>query len=223
MATTDEQTDKDEKSSGAAGAFGALLQAAAKEPGAARGLALAYAALPPGHRKQLIDAVLVDAQAEGVCPTLVLASLLSVEVHAGVAQHIADAMAAVDTHEVRTAAHVQTHVAGDSERGGLLVIRPLHGTFVEAWALAWQPGAGVVKSLFEPLTHHKDASNLLARLPAELEFEEMPLAFAVDVVAPPLWHHRRLHGQLPLEAARFADLFSCVAAGTEPIRKDELR
>lgn len=194
---------------GPASAFGALLAAAAREPSAARGLALAYAALPPGHRKQLVDAVVVDAQQEGMCASLVLASLLSVEENAAVAQHIADAMAALETREMSIAARVKAMLSGDETAGGIVIIRPLHGTFVEALGLVWEQSQGITLALYEPLAHYADAKDLVRELPGELQFEEMPLMFAIDMAAPALWNHRRMHGALPTEMERFADLFSC--------------
>lgn len=191
-----------------AGAFGALLSAAAREPTAARGLALAYAALPPGHRKQLVDAVVIDAHAEGMCPSLVLASLLSVEENRSVAEYIMEAMKSLETSEVSNAAQVRAFVAGDEQAGAMLIVRPLHGTFVEALGLAWDEPNGITRSLFEPLVHHKQAHQLLLDLPCEMHFEEMPLSFAIDVVAGPLWRHRRKCGSVPSEVERFADLFS---------------
>lgn len=206
---SEERRHPDDEHRGSAGAFGALLSAAAREPSAARGLALAYAALPPGHRKQLVDAVVHDARAEGMCASLVLASLLSVEENATVAQHIAEAMSALENVEVGTGNQVRAWVAGDESEGGLLVVRPLHGTFVEALGLSWDAASGITRALFEPLVHHQGAQTLLGELPSELHFEEMPLSFAIDAVAAPLWRHRRLHGALPEEVERFADLFSC--------------
>ena len=144
-----------------------------------------------------------------MCASLVLASLLSVEENAGVAQHIADSMAALDTREMSIAARVRALLSGDDQHGGIVIIRPLHGTFVEALGLSWEQAQGITKALYEPLVHHEDARALTSALPVPVTFEEMPVMFAIDMAAPALWNHRRMHGALPTEMERFADLFSC--------------
>ena len=45
-------------------------------------------------------------------------------------------------------------------------------------------------------------------LPSSLSFEEAPLHYAVDLVTPVLWKHRRGQGSLPDCVQRFAGLFS---------------
>lgn len=191
-----------------AGVFGALLAAASQEPAAARGLALAYAALPLCHRQQLVDAVVADAREEGLCASLVLVSLLAVEENAAVARHIADTMAALDSTDLRPGIQTRALLAGDENQGGLVLIRPLHGTFVETLGLAWRCERGIISAVYEPLAHFREARGILQDLPNELYFEEMPLSFSIDMAAGPLWNHRRIHGDLPEEMARFADLFS---------------
>ncbi|MDD9972327.1 MAG: hypothetical protein OXR73_39140 [Myxococcales bacterium] len=184
--------------------------AASLEPNAARGLAMAYAALTPSQRHFIIDAVVHDAQLEGVCPSLVLASLLAAEEETEVARHIAEALASLDRTELRSHARTRALVAGDERNGGLAVIRPLHGTFVEVLLLAWTLDRGITHTHFEPLLHDAAAGKCLHRLPGDLAFEEMPVSFAIDLVTAPLWNHHRLHGALPKEIERFADLFSLV-------------
>ena len=125
------------------------------------------------------------------------------------AQHIADAIAALETTEMSTACRVRAMLAGDDQKGGIVIIRPLHGTFVEALGLAWCADAGITHAIYDPLLHAQEARKLIADLPEALQFEEMPLGFAIDMAAPALWGHRRMHGELPSEMERFADLFSC--------------
>lgn len=194
---------------GPTAAFGALVVAASNEPAAARGLAAAYSALQRDQRHSIVDAVVQDAGVEGVCASLVLASLLSVEEDAEVARHIADAMARLESPEAGTRVAARALVSGDERQGGVLIVRPLHGTFVEVLALAWDgDGAGVSHSHFEPLVHHEQVSRTKRHLPSYLAFEEAPLSYAIDLVTAPLWSHRRKHGELPEGTERFADLFS---------------
>lgn len=193
---------------GSAGAFGALVIAAARDCDAARGLALAYAALDHDGRWQIVDAVVADARAEGISPCVVLASLLSVEEETDVAQHIADAISEAGGTGLASTVRPRALAAGDDERGGVILVRPLHGTFVEALALAWQRDAGVTHAVFDPMVHDGDALGHKASLPAELHFESVPISFAIDLVTPVLWSHRRKNGALPPGVTRFADLFS---------------
>lgn len=197
------------KPPGPTAAFGALVAAASRDPAAARGLASAYATLDGEQRHGIVDAVVKDASAEGVCASLVLASLLAVEEDTEVARHIADAMSMLDSPEAGIRVAARALVAGDERQGGVLIIRPLHGTFVEVLALAWDgDGAGVTHSHFEPLVHHDHVTRIKRHLPSYLMFEEVPLTYAIDLVTAPLWTHRRQFGQLPDGMARFADLFS---------------
>jgi hypothetical protein len=192
-----------------AGPFGALLAATVQDPAAARGLALAYASLTTPQRWEIVDAIVADAAAEGICVASVLAPLLAVEEVTDVAQHIAAAISRLGGQRLDTGAQTRALVAGDEFDGGVLMIRPLHGTFTEVLALAWKEGFGVTHAEFEPLLHDTSAaSTLRARLPGHLNFESAPVRFAIDLVTPVLWQHRRSHGSLPLEMHRFADLFS---------------
>lgn len=193
---------------GTAGAFGALVIAAARDSDAARGLALAYAALDRHGRWQIVDAVVADALAEGISPCVVLASLLSVEEETDVARHIADAISAAGGTGLETTTRPRALAAGDEERGGVILVRPLHGTFVEVLALAWKRDAGVTHAVFDPMVHDGQALSHKASLPADLRFESVPIAFAIDLVTPVLWSHRRTSGALPPGVNRFADLFS---------------
>ena len=61
-------------------------------------------------------------------------------------------------------------------------------------------------ALFEPLASADDLERFTRKLPQGEQLEEIPVAFALDVVVMALWQHRRLHGELPELVARFADL-----------------
>ncbi len=191
---------------GPAGAFGALLCSAVEDPATARGLAFAYTALDTCHRLAIIDAIVSDAVREGIGASAVLASLLTVEEDAEVARRIADAMSHAGEEGLNTALRTQTWLAGDENDGGVVVVRPLHGAFVEVLALAWNAHRGLTHSLFEPLARHESSPSQLASLPAHLAFEEMPIGFAVDITTSVLWNHRRKSGELPACIERFADL-----------------
>lgn len=191
---------------GPAGAFGALLSSAVEDPATARGLALAYATLESRHRLQIIDAVLNDAEHEGIGASAVLASLLTVEEDPDVARRIADAMSRAGEGGLNTSLVTRTWLAGDDQDGGVVIVRPLHGAFVEVLALAWNALSGVTHAHFEPLAHHEDSPAQVAGLPVHLRFEEIPVGFAVDAVTGVLWNHRQRTGGLPQCVERFADL-----------------
>lgn len=199
------------KGGGRVGPFGALLVAAATDPAAARGLAAAYASLAVAARRRIIEAVLSDALAEGISASPALIALLAVEDDPDLARTIADGLNAAGGDGLRSTVVPRALLAGDEERGGVLLIRPLHGTFVEVLALAWARADGVTHAMFDPLVDDSAAASHIARLPEGLRFEETPTQLAVDVLASVLWSHRLKHGSLPPGVERFADLF-----GIEP-------
>ncbi len=192
---------------GPAGAFGALLSSAIEDPATAQGLALAYASLDTRRRLQIIDAIVSDAQAEGIGASAVLASLLAFEEDPEVARRIAEVMSAVGDAGLRTSLRTRAWLAGDEVDGGALLVRPLHGAFVEVLALCWQEKLGVTQARFEPLVRHDQATGPANAVAPHLRFEEMPVAYAIDAVTSVLWNHRRLHAALPSCVEHFADLF----------------
>ncbi|MET0386246.1 MAG: hypothetical protein ABW321_09830 [Polyangiales bacterium] len=164
---------------------------------------------------RIIDAVVSDARAEGIGASAVLASLLPVEEDLDVARRIAEAMSVAGDDGLKTMVRARAYLAGSELDGGVLLIRPLHGTFVEVLALAWSDAAGITHSAFDPMAHHESARTAERALPQALRFEEMPVAFAIDIVTSVLWNHRRLHGKLPECVEHFADMFS-IERGTDP-------
>jgi len=192
---------------GRVGPFGALIVAAATDPDAARGLAGAYASLAIGARRRIIEAVLADASAEGISASPALIALLAVEEDPELARLIADGLNSAGGDGLRSTVAARALFAGDEDRGGVLLIRPLHGTFVEVLALAWARADGVTHAIFDPLVDDSAAGGHVARLPEGLRFEETPTQLAVDVLASVLWSHRLKHGSLPPGVERFADLF----------------
>lgn len=193
---------------GPAGAFGALLSAAVEQPEAVQGLALAYAALDVAQRSELIPAVVADARAEGICPSLVLVPLLGVEEDERVAQQLADAIAETHGIDLTPTSPMHALVAGDAQRGGCVLVHPLHGSFVEVLALAWTRADGITDAHVESLITHGNADDCVRYLPADLIFEATPVPFAIDLITESLWNHRQHHGKLPDGIERFADLFS---------------
>jgi hypothetical protein len=202
--------------SGTTEPFSALLAAAVENASAAQGLALAYAALERAQRQLLIDAVLTDTLAAEMCPSAVLAPLLAVEEDIELARYIASAISASGGKGLRCDATCRALLAGDATEGGALLARPLYGPFVELLGLAWTREQGVVHTLFEPLVTAQDMEHQARELPWGAQLEEIPVAFAMDVIASALWQHRRLHGQLPDLVARFADLFEPSMCRSEP-------
>ncbi len=196
---------------GRVGPFGALIVAAATDPAAARGLAGAYASLAVGARRHIIQAVLADATAEGISASPALIALLAVEEDPELARLIAESLNSAGGDGLRSTVASRALLAGDEERGGVLLIRPLHGTFVEVLALSWERALGVTHSVFDPLVDDSVAANHTARLPDGLRFEETPTSLAIDVLASVLWDHRKKHGRLPPGVERFADLFGIPA------------
>jgi len=191
------------------------LSVAVEDPATARGLALAYAALEPRHRMQIVDAVLRDADAEGIGASAVLASLLPVEDDVAVARHIAQAMTLAGDRDLHHMGRARAFLAGSELDGGAMLIRPLHGAFVEVLALAWNDAVGITHSAFDPMAHHADAGASACALPDRLHFEEIPMGFAIDTVTVALWNHRRLHRVMPECVEHFADMFSISCTTTE--------
>jgi hypothetical protein len=188
-----------------------LIVAAATDPAAARGLAGAYASLAVAARRRIIEAVLADAVAEGISASPALIALLAVEDDPELARLIADGLNSAGGDGLRSTVAPRALLAGDEERGGVLLIRPLHGTFVEVLALAWTRPDGVSHAMFDPLVDDSAAAAHTTRLPEGLRFEETPTQLAVDVLASVLWSHRLKHGSLPPGVERFADLFGIPA------------
>lgn len=194
--------------SGPAGAFGALLSRTVEDPQAARGFAFAYASLPLRQRAEIIEAIVVDAGAEGINLSEVLAPLLSVEEDPQVARQLADAISAAGGRGLSPVEPLRALLAGDEPAGAFLLVRPLHGRFAETLGLVWEQARGITHATYEPLAHTEDPLPVLPGVADGLHFEEMPLSYALDIVTPVLWGHRRAHGALPEQVRPFADLFT---------------
>ena len=187
--------------------FSALLLAAAENASAAQGLALAYAAQERPQRERLIEAVLTDTHSMGISPSVVLVPLLAVEDDVELARFIASAISASGGVGLRCDTTCRALLSGDASDGAALLVRPLHGQFVEVLGLSWNRDQGVVHTVFEPIASAHEVEHHSRSLPGAPKLEEIPVAFAVDVLTAALWHHRRLTGELPEVLTRFADLF----------------
>ncbi|MDH5671699.1 MAG: hypothetical protein OEZ06_06090 [Myxococcales bacterium] len=177
-------------------------------------MALAYAALGIESRLRVIDAVVSDSAREGICSSSVLASLLAVEDDIAVARRIASEMSAAGDEGLRCAeADNKALLCGDGHSGSLVVLRPLHGHFLEALGVSWRDGEGIVEVFFEPITTTAAAEERACTLADGGDLERIPVSFAVDLLTPVIWNHRRRHGSVPDVLQRFADLF---AAPSEP-------
>jgi hypothetical protein len=188
---------------GGRGPFAALLARATEDGDAASGLALGYEQLTPGERRCLVDVVRSDASAEGLDPAPLLLALLSVEPDLEIARAIAAALA----HESGpvAAGAAEARLREGSGRGAAALIQPLHGSFVEAWAVRWD-GASITGSHFFPMVTSAVLEEELGRFAGPLE--PVPMQDTVDRVATLLWPHLRGGGRAPRGLARFAGLFS---------------
>ncbi len=193
---------------GRAGPFGALLAAAARDPAAARGLASAYGELDLVARRRIIEAIVADADAEGIAASHALLPLLAVEDDAEVAREIAAAIERENLDGIRGTSQPRAHLAGDETRGAAILVRPLHGDFVEVLTFIWTDRA-ITQCFFEPMLRADHVlEREVARLPEGLRYEDVPVPYAIDMVTPLLWAYGRTQGALPTGAERFADLFS---------------
>ncbi|HJL19655.1 MAG TPA: hypothetical protein RMH99_28590 [Sandaracinaceae bacterium LLY-WYZ-13_1] len=190
---------------GAESPFDALLRAAEHDPDAARGLALAYAAMSPAEREALIATVVVDAEAAGRSPAPVLALLLSVEDEPALSDRIAGAMLALEDAALGAPRHDAGWIWGDDRRGGVVTARHLHGDFVELSRVRWADGAVDVER--EPLARAEDPAALRRRMGVPEEATVVALEHAVARLAEALWRERVRRGALPEGLRPIADLF----------------
>jgi hypothetical protein len=189
------------------GTFGTLLPRAVNEPDLACGFAFAYESLDVTGRRQFLENVIDDAKIEGIDVTSLLASLLAVEEEADLARLIASKINVTGGKGLQSSVRAFALLAGDEERGGVVLVRPLFGSFVEVYALAWNSENGVTHALFDPIVNATQAAEYKANLPDELAFEKGPARYAVDLMAKVLWNHRKHIGPLPPQIGSFADLF----------------
>lgn len=188
--------------------FAAYLATASRDPRAAEGLAAAYAALSREARLQLIDTVQSDAATENLDAAPLLAILLGVERDVELAREIASAISATGGRGLKPTRHFRAFLAGDEYEGAAILARALHSGFVDLLLLSWTRDRGLTHISREEFARDdEDVMERAATLDTRVRLEQIPGAFAIDVVAPALWNHRRVHGELPAVLADFADLF----------------
>ncbi len=193
-------------------AFVTLLERASRDPEAAAGLALAYAAFAPPIRRALVEAIVTDAASGSVEVSTVLVALLGVEPDAELCRDIACALSAAASGAPVATGRERALFAGDETRGALLYARPLFGPFLETLLLRWTRDGGVSRAHFLPLATEETVERIEAEADPDLRFEEVPVTRAFDRAAVVLWEHRKRHGELPEALLPFAALFSLSAA-----------
>jgi len=189
------------------GVFGELLWRTVREPDLACTLALVYESLERDERNKLVQNVVVDARAEGIDISVLLVALLAVERDVQIARLIATEITVDGGEVLAPSCRANALRAGDEQRGGAIVVRPLYASFVEVYAIVWNSQEGITHALCEPIANAVDATQYAQHLPDGLAFNEAPLALAVDLVAKVLWNQRRRFGPLPAEMYGFAELF----------------
>lgn len=168
------------------GSFASLLDQILQDGRALDGLAFAYAELGEPERRALAHAVVRDARS----PNQALAALLAVEENPRLRQRLAELI------QRRGGIKRSAFVEGTDAQGGACLVQTLPGIGVEALWITWKEHAIdsiEVKSRKNP--------TIIASGP------RVTLDEAVETLAPLLWRHVRLGGQLPEGAMRFAGFF----------------
>ena len=176
--------------------FEALLRAATTDPEAASGLALAYADMRHEVRAKLVESVSGNAD--------VLLLLLGVEDEPEIAWAIAAALLASEGE--RPPSRDAAFGWGDPSRGGVGIVRHLHGEFADALRVSWSADSLEAESLL--MTDAVDLDRIRRRTAIPSAAEPLPFERAVDSLTAALWRHRRAGGQMPPEVRPFAELFS---------------
>lgn len=203
--------------------FRALLSAALTHNDAALGLACAYGELPVEQRGELLDAVIADAQAEGLSLKPLLGPLCAVESDPALSKRLRSLLEAHGVELSMPSGRKPPRIllTGDASFGAALLVRPLSEDALDVLELRWDTANGLLHAEQKRIAAHE-----LAILATELhetakrsaratlsEIEEVPLDLAAEVIAHALWRHRRVHGVLPHAVTEFADLI-----GPQPTR-----
>ena len=172
-----------------AGSFASLLDQVLRDPDALDGLVFAYSELPLDERWALIHAVVQDS----ANPTRALMALLAVEEDYALCRRLA---ALVGEHgRLEQTAYLRT---GEG-RGEASLVQWVAGTSAEALKVSWKDNR---------IEHIEiEARPDLDALASEWT---VPVAEAVDTLAPLVWRHVRAGGRLPDGAERFAAFFSAI-------------
>lgn len=206
--------------------FRALLAAALTHNDAALGLACAYAELLPEQRSELLDAVIADAQAEGLSLKPLLGPLCAMENDPALSARLRGLL---EAHGVALAMKPERAepprilLSGDASFGAALLVRPIASEQHDVLELRWDiPGAllhaerkhaaPLELSVLASALHEAAKRDARATL---TEIEEVPLDLAAEVIAHALWRYRRAHGVLPVAVSDFADLIGPTPLGRE--------
>lgn len=194
-----------------------LLRVAATNADGVTALAAAYAELDHAERARLVDAI-ESASLEHDVVFHLLATVLAVETDVAVAEHIVARMKRHRPHAAgpETDPSLRAFVAGDESSGALVLLRPLHGPFVESLALAWsgatteEPGVATLTSSFAPVLHESETAALVrswsGRTSLDRALVETVPRDAIELLATVVWTDHRRTGRWPAGLERFADL-----------------
>lgn len=189
------------------GFFGPLLSRAIREPDLACDFAIIYDSLGRKARKKIVEIVTRDAHSEGIDISAVLVALLAVERDAQIARFIAANISVDGGEKLVPSRRANALLAGDEQSGGVVIVRPLYASFIDAYAIAWNSEEGITHALCEPITSAVDATHYTECLPKNLAFNEASVVFAINRVAGVLWNQIKRFGLLPAEMNGFAALF----------------
>ena len=180
--------------------FDALLGAAARDPEAASGLALAYADMTREAREKLVAVIRSDPNA--------LVLLLGVEDDPELAGAIAVALRSSERAARWRGPGKRRDSAfswGDASDGGIALVRHLHGQFVDALRVSWV--AGVLDAEALPISSAQDDGELVRRAGVPADARRIPFERGVDILTEALWRARREGRDIPPEVRPFADVF----------------
>lgn len=186
---------------GPEGALLALMDAAEKDPVAAEGLMAAYAGMPEPERARLVETIIGDGRAAGRPVSGTLALLLGAEPNPDLAKAIASGLdATVARPDVD-----RGWCWGHKQAGGVLMVRHLHGAFVEALSVTWDE-AQLEADGDRLVAFDEQTIRTRHRVPASAT--RIGLDEAVDRMAGAVWRARRSGVSLPPTLRGFAHVFS---------------
>ncbi|MFK7992074.1 MAG: hypothetical protein AB8I08_39010 [Sandaracinaceae bacterium] len=185
---------------GPEGALLALMDAAEQDPVAAEGLMAAYSQMAERERGRLVETIIADGRAAGRPVGGTLALLLGAEPNPDLARAIARGLDAT----VARPEFDRGWCWGDKAAGGTLMVRHLHGAFVEALSVTWDGNQlhadGDRLSAFEE-------SRVRQHHGVPPDAKPIRMEEAVDRIAGAVWRVRRGGGSLPSVLRGFAHVF----------------
>lgn len=186
---------------GPEGALLALMDAAEQDPVAAEGLMAAYSQMPDRERARLVETIIEDGKNAKRPVSGTLALLLGAEPNPELARAIASGL---DSTVARPDVD-RGWCWGDKSAGGALMVRHLHGVFVEALSVTWD---GTALAADGDRFSAFDEAKLRRHHGVPLDAERVRMDEAVDRIASAVWHARRSGGALPPSLRGFAHVFS---------------